>query len=79
MSQPEGMVIAMESSRCKMAAIEMHDPRCSSLLVAVAIEIEDCRCASLVEGPALKVDDARYSYVPHRMEDPRCQNLRTKW
>ena len=79
MSQPDGVVIAMDSFRCKMAAIEMEDPRCSSLLEGVAIEMEDRRCTGLVEGLVLEVDDARCRHVPVRMEDPRCQNLHTNW
>ena len=78
-SQPDGAVIAMESFRYKMTAIEMEDPRCSGLLVGVAIAMEDSRCTSLVEGRALEVDDTRCRHVPVRMEDPRCQNLHRNW
>jgi hypothetical protein len=73
------MVIEVECSRCKTAAIKADDPRCSSLLVGVAIEIEDSRCMSLAEGLTLEVDDARYRHVRVNMEDPRCRALHAIW
>jgi hypothetical protein len=79
MRLPEGLVIEMEFSRCKIAAIEIQDPRCSSLLEGIAIGTEDSRCRSLVEGMALEVDDARCAYARIKMEDPRCQELRARW
>jgi hypothetical protein len=69
-------VIEMEFSRCKMVAIEVDDPRCSSLLMGVAIEMEDPRCASLHERRVPEADDARCRHAPVKMEDPRCQSLR---
>jgi hypothetical protein len=72
-------VIEMESSRCKMAAIGMDDPRGAGLLKAVAIEAEDSRCGSLAEGRMLEVEDPRCGSVRIAMEDHRCQSLYMKW
>ncbi len=73
------MVIEMEFSRCKIAAIEIQDLRCSSLLAGVTIEMEDSRCRGLNERRELEVDDARCAHAPIKVEDPRCWSLRTKW
>jgi hypothetical protein len=78
-SRLDGEVNEMESSRCRMVAIEINDPRCSSLLAGVTIEAEDSRCRSLVEGLVLEVDDARCRHVAIRLEDPRCRNLHMMW
>lgn len=76
MSQLDGMVIGMESSRCKMVAIEMDDPRGKSLLTGVAIEVEDLRCRNLHASLVIGLEDRWYNRVGIEMEDPRCKNLR---
>ncbi len=76
MSPLDGMVIEMESSRCRMAAIEIDDPRGKSLFTAVAIEMEDLRCRSLQARAVIEPEDYRYHRIGIEMEDPRCRNLR---
>jgi hypothetical protein len=57
------MVIEMESSRCKMVAIEINDPRGKSLLTGVAIEMEDLRCKSLHSSMVIGLEDRRCNRV----------------
>ena len=73
------VLIEMEFSRCRMVAIAIDDPRGAGLLSGVAIEVEDVRCRNLAEGGVLEVEDARCRKVAIHMEDPRCQNLHSKW
>lgn len=73
------VVIEMEFSECKVAAIGINDPRGRGLLNAVAIEAEDSRCRNLVEGLVLEVDDARCMQTSMKMEDPRCRSLHMNW
>jgi hypothetical protein len=70
------MVTWMESSRCKMVAIEIDDPRGKGLLTSVAIEVEDPRCRNLRDDLVIGLEDRRCNRVGIEMEDPRCQNLR---
>jgi hypothetical protein len=79
MSPRDGMVIEMESSRCRMVAIEIDDPRGKSLLTGVVIETEDLRCRSLQASAAIELEDSRFQRVGIEMEDPRCRNLRNWW
>lgn len=76
MSLLYGMVIEMESSRCRMVAIEIDDPRGKSLFTGVAIELEDLRCRSLQASPVIESEDHRCHRIGMEMEDPRCRNLR---
>ena len=78
-SLPNDVVIEMEDSRYKMAAIEAEDPRCGNLLNGVVIEMEDFRCKSLVNRVVIKIEDPRCNRVPIHMEDPRCKSLFMTW
>jgi hypothetical protein len=57
------MVMVMEDSRYKIAAIEIDDPRCKELLYSVAIETVDPRCR----------------LTATKLEDPRCGSLLRMW
>jgi hypothetical protein len=72
-------VIDMEFSRCKMAAIQIDDPRCVGIHTAVSSEVEDSRCRYLAEGKVLEVDEGCCRSVTIAVEDPRCRNLYSKW
>jgi hypothetical protein len=79
-SPPKDLVIEMEDSRCKVAAVESEDPRCKCLLQGVEIEVEDPRYKSLRYSAAIEMDDPRcksmLSNAAMQMEDPRCQSMR---
>lgn len=68
MSPLDGMVIEMESSRCRMVAIEIDDPRGKSLITGVAIEMEDLRCRSLRASVVIEPDDRRCHRIGIEME-----------
>lgn len=70
------MVIEMESSRCRIVAIEADDARSKVLLTGVTIEMEDLRCKGLNPKAASEFTDGRCHWVGTQMEDPRCRNLR---
>ena len=70
-----GMVTRMESYRCKMAAIEIDDPRGKGLLAGVAIEVEDPRCRNLKANGTIGLEESWSNRVGIAMEDARCQNL----
>jgi hypothetical protein len=70
------MVIAMQTSRCRMVAVEADDARSKMLLTAVSIEMEDLRCKGLNPRAASEFTDGRCHWVGTEMEDPRCRNLR---
>jgi len=77
---PDGVVSEMEDPRCKIAAIQVEDPRCIGILRGVVIEMEDPRCRGLFQGVLLKraaieMEDPRCRHVGIEMEDPRCRNL----
>ncbi|MGA2729271.1 MAG: hypothetical protein ACLPH3_00385 [Terracidiphilus sp.] len=70
----------MEDARCRIAALEMDDPRCGKgLLSGVEIEMEDSRCKSLFYGVALEMDDPRCRRETVDMEDPRCKSPYLIW
>lgn len=69
----------MEEHRCRIAAIEMEDSRCQSMLTGVVVEFEDQRCRSLNLRAEIEVEDRRCNRVENRMEDPRCASLRANW
>ena len=66
----------MESYRCKMAAIEIDDPRGKGLLMGVAIDVEDARCRNLKADGTIGLEESWSNRAGIAMEDPRCQNLR---
>ena len=74
-SLPDGVVIEMENARCRIAAIEVEDPRCCGLLRGVEVEMEDPRCKGLLHGVAIEVDDLRCKMVAIEVDDPRCRSL----
>jgi hypothetical protein len=76
MGSRDEMVIEMQSSRCRMVAVEAEDPRSKALLTGVAIEMEDLRCKGLNPKAAIEFTDGRCHWVGIEMEDPRCRNLR---
>jgi hypothetical protein len=76
MSQLDGMVIRMESPRCKIVAIEIDDPRRKGLLAGVTVEVEDLRCRNLHASQVIGLEDRRHDRVGIEMEDPRRKNLR---
>jgi hypothetical protein len=73
------MVIEMEDSRCKLAAIKGHDPRCTSLVDGVVIEMEDLRQKSLVDSMAIEMDDTRCFQTTIEFDDLRCRNMPRMW
>jgi len=72
-----------------MAAVEMEDLRCRSMIGGAVIEMEDFRCISLRDGGlrstgmhdrvAVQTEDPRCTRVAIEMEDPRCKHLQTMW
>jgi hypothetical protein len=70
------MEIVMEDSRCRIAAVELDDARCKSLIQGVVIEAEDHRCKSLGYRATTEMDDPRCASTAIKMDDPRCQNMR---
>lgn len=79
-SLSDDVVIEMEDSRCKIAAIEADDPRCRGLLSGAVIEMEDPRCKDLskdvmLRGVAAEADDPRCKIMAIEVEDPRCRGL----
>jgi hypothetical protein len=68
-------VVWMDDPRYTIAAIEIDDVRCGSLLRGVAVEMEDPRCRNLNNRLVLEMEDPRCSPVAMKMEDPRCGNL----
>lgn len=70
------MVIEMQTSRCRMVAVEADDARSKVLLTGVTIEMEDLRCKGLNPKAAIEFTDGRCHWVGMEMEDPRCKNLR---
>jgi len=83
------MVIKMEDPRCTIAAVEMEDLRCRSMIGGVVIEMEDFRCLSLRDEGfrsksmhdrvAVQTEYPRSARVTIEMEDPRCKYLQTMW
>jgi hypothetical protein len=71
------MVIEMQTSRCRMVAVEAEDVRSKVLLTGVSIEMEDLRCKGLNPKAASEFTDGRCHWVGTEMEDPRCRNIRT--
>jgi len=69
----------MESSRCKVAAIGIDDPRGAGFHSAVTIEAEDPRCRNLLEGQMLETDGPCGRNVSIKLEDARCQSLYMNW
>jgi len=69
----------MEDPRCKIAAIEMDDSRCSGLLNGMVIETEDLRCKSLRYRATNEMDDPRCARTAIEMEDPRCRSQSRAW
>ena len=53
----------MEEPRCKIAAIQMEDPRCIGILRGVVIEMEDPRCRGLLQGVLLSVRPSRWKIL----------------
>jgi hypothetical protein len=75
-NQPKDLEMKMEDSRCRIAAVELDDTRCKSLLEGVVIEAEDLRCKSLGYSAPKEMEDPRCRSAATVMEDPRCQNMR---
>jgi hypothetical protein len=73
------MVMDMEDSRCKIAAIEIEHPRCKEQWNGIVIETEDFRCKSLSTRKVIEIEDSRCSLTAMKMEDPRCGNLLRMW
>jgi hypothetical protein len=73
------MVMVMEDSRYKIAAIEIDDPRCKELLHGIVIEMEDTRCKSLLYSVAIETVDPRCRLTATKLEDPRCGSLLRMW
>lgn len=68
----------MDDPRCKIAAIETDDSRCSGLLNGMVIEMEDLRCKSLLYR-ASGMEDPRCASTAIEMDDPRCNSLSRAW
>ena len=75
-SLPTYLEIEMEDSRCRIAAVELDDARCKSLIQGVVIEAEDHRCKSLGYRATTEMEDPRCASVAMKIDDPRCQNMR---
>ena len=73
------VVMDMEDSRCKIAAIEIEHSRCKELWNGIVIEAEDSRCKNLVTRRTIEIEDPRCSLTGMKMEDPRCGGLLGKW
>ncbi len=69
----------MEEHRCKVAAAQSADRRCSNLLESAQIEVEDRRHSSVHSLFEIEVEDHRCNSVSIAFEDPRCQGLISKW
>lgn len=74
-SLPKDLEIEMEDPRCRIAAVEIDDTRCKSLIQGVVIEAEDLRCKSLGYRVTTEMEDPRCVSVAMKMDDPRCQSL----
>jgi hypothetical protein len=69
----------MEDHRCKAVASAMDDLRCISIFGSAHISVSSPRYNSLGPTVDLDVEDDRCNFVQLEMEDPRCQNLASKW
>jgi hypothetical protein len=72
------MVIDMEDSRCRIAAMRTEDLRCKGLITGADIET-DPRYRGLGYGRETEMDDPRCKSVVIAMEDPRCKGLNRAW
>lgn len=72
------MVIDMEESRCRVAAMSSEDLRCNGLIVGVVVE-KDPRYMGLCYGTATEMEDPRCRIAVTEMEDPRCKGLNRAW
>jgi hypothetical protein len=69
----------MTDPRCKIAAIEIDDPRGNGVFRGVTIEMEDLRCKSLINRVVIDVQDHRCNRTAIKMVDPRCKDLFRAW
>jgi hypothetical protein len=69
----------MEEHRCKIAGLQIEDPRCHSLVAAVMVQQEDQRCEWLSDRMAMVRVDSPGNCTPMLTDDPRCRSLRTMW
>jgi len=73
------MVVDMEDSRCRIAAIEFDDPRCKNSLGAAEIAMEDHRCIGLRRPAVTEFDDPRCRSTAMEADDPRCRGMLGMW
>jgi len=69
----------MEEPRCRMVAAAAEDSCRSSFLDSALNVTHDPRYICLHRGVQVEVEDSRCGPVAIQMEDPRCNDLSSKW